>query len=93
MTTELSPELLLAQAGVLQRLAQIEAKLKESDPMLPLHCETIRKALLDNEELVHILPDDKIRILMAGMKKYTNIQLIAEASKTRGKSKITVDDL
>jgi len=89
----LSPELLLAKDAVLKRLDAIESSLKVADPLLPIHCQEVHKTLLGYEELIHILPDEKIRTLMAGMKKYQAIQLIAEASKTRGKGKVTADDL
>jgi hypothetical protein len=93
MATELSPELEFAKLAVLGKLDEVEAALTNNDPLLKLHCSSIHKALLEHEELVHILPDDKIRLLMAGMKKYQNIQLVAEASKTRAKAKVTADDL
>lgn len=93
MTTELSPALLFAQTEVLGKIDKIAATLTTNDPMLPLHCAAIHKALLENEELVHILPDDKIKVFMAGMMKYKNIKLIEEASKTRSKGKVTADDL
>ncbi len=90
---DLSPELLLAQQNVLTRIDKIAETLKTMDPMLPVHCENIQKALLENEELVHILPDDKVASFVAGMQKYKNIVLVAESSKKRAKGKITAEDL
>jgi len=89
----LTPELQLAQHTVLEKLEKIEAGLKTHDPMIEHHCKTIRAVMLDFEELVHILPDERIRVLMVGMKHWTNIQLVKEVSKTRGKGKVTADDL
>ena len=91
--TPLTPELVLARDTVLKRLDQIEESLKTADPLLPIHCQEVHKTLVGFEELVHILPDEKIRLLMQGMKKYQAIQLIKEASKTRSKGKVTADDL
>lgn len=85
-----------AKLDVLARLDLIEAKLKDQDPELPMHLQSIHRALLENEELVHILPDEKIRTYMAGMQKYKQLQLVAEASKSRSsggkRGKQTEDD-
>ena len=75
----------LAKMDVLGRLDEIEAKLIQQDPMLGIHLATIHKQLLTYEELVHILPDEKIRVYMAGMQKYKQLQLVTEATKSRGK--------
>jgi hypothetical protein len=77
-----------AQMDVLDRLAAVESKLKEVDPQLGDHMKAIHKSLLAHEELVHILPDDRIAVLMAGMQKYKNIQLVEATAKkpsARGK--------
>jgi len=73
----------LAELDVLDRLAQIESKLTAVDPALGTHMTEIHKTLLANEELIHILPADRIHVLMAGMKKYKEIQLVEVASKAR----------
>jgi hypothetical protein len=91
--TALPPELQFAKLGVQEKLAAIGAALKNNDPLLEMHCQHVRKALMENEELVHILQRDEIKVLMAGMKRYMQIKLIEEASKTRKKSKVTADDL
>lgn len=83
----------LAKLDVLGRLDEIEAKLLQQDPQLGVHLQSIHKQLLTYEELVHILPDEKIRIYMAGMQKYKQLQLVTEATKTRSKKgKESVDD-
>ncbi len=82
----------LAKLDVLGRIDAIEATLKQQDPNMPIHLASIRKTLLQYEELVHILPDEKIGILMQGMAKYKNIKLVEEAAKTRTKKKQDVDD-
>ncbi len=96
-TTANSDALDFAKLTVLERLSQIEAKLKEQDPALPQHMTEIHKTLLAHEELVHVLTDSQIHTLMAGMQKYKSIQLVEAAVKkpaasgTRGK-KVSVDD-
>lgn len=93
MTDSLAPELLQAQAQVYSKLEQITKALTSSDPMLGMHCDSILRCLRENEELIHILPDDRIAVLMGGMMKYKNVKLIEEASKTRSKGKVSADDL
>jgi hypothetical protein len=90
--TPLSPEMEHSLLNVLGRIDRIEEMMLKADPMLELHCAAIQKALLEQEELVHMLPDDKARMYMAGMKKYKNIKLVEEASSKR-KGKITGDML
>lgn len=83
-----------AKLDVMDRLAQIEANLKQADPQLPQHMTAIHKTLLQHEELVHILPDDRIHVLMEGMQKYKQLQIVEAAVKkpsSRGK-KISEDD-
>ena len=72
-----------AKLDVFGRLDAIEANLLKQDPMLGVHMQEIHKCLLQNEELVHILPDEKIHIYMAGMQKYKQLQLVAESTKKR----------
>lgn len=92
--TDLSPELRLAQSKVLERLGKVEEALKGNDPLISIHCESIHAALREHEELVHLLSDEQIGKLMAGMQKYKAIQLVKEASSTKGRGKkVTADDL
>lgn len=92
-TTELSPQLLQAQSVVLAKLEDIKTALLSSDSMIGHHCEQIHRLLAEQEELVHILSPEQIRTFMMGMKKYKNIQLVAEATKKPGRGKVTADDL
>jgi hypothetical protein len=77
-----------ARLTVLEKLSLVEEKLKEADPMLGHHMTEIHKTLLANEELVHILPADRIHILMAGMQKYKQIQLVEAAAKKPSSKKV-----
>jgi len=80
---------------VLDRLSKVETMLTTSDPMLPVHMKHIHSNLQKYEELVHILIDDQIHTLMAGMSRFRGISLAKEAvSKKRVSLKnTTVDDL
>lgn len=93
MSTDYSAELEAARKTALEKLDKIEACLLTADPLLSIHCASIHKQLLEQDELIHILPFDKIKVLLAGMKTYKNIKLVAEAAKTRKKGKVTADDL
>jgi hypothetical protein len=82
-----------AKLNILDRLAQVESKLKENDPLLGQHMTSIHKELLAHEELVHILKPEQIGILMAGMQKYKQLQIVEAVSKSKGKRvKETEDD-
>lgn len=83
-----------AKLSVLERLSLVEERLKEADPMLGQHMTEIHKTLLANEELVHILTDQQIHVLMAGMQKYKSIQLVEAAAKKPAKrgGKVDIDD-
>lgn len=78
------------------RIEQISAKLLENDPMLPIHLASIHKALIANEELVHLLSDEQVKQLIAGQKKHVNVQLVKEITTTKRAStkvpKATADD-
>lgn len=72
-----------ARLQVLGRLAEIEAKLLQKDPLLPVHLSAIHQTLIANEELVHLLSDADIKILVAGQKAHVGIQLGTEAIKKK----------
>ena len=85
-----------ARLDVLERLNRLEETLKTADPQLPVHLQQIHKTLLTYEELVHLLKDDEIKILMDAMQKYRKVELVKEASTSKGKKalgKTTVDDI
>ena len=94
MSEGLSKELSFIQAEVLEKIEKISTALVTNDPMIEIHCSSVHKALLQHEELVHLLPDSEIAKLMAGMKKWKNLKLVAEVANTRTRSKkVTADDL
>lgn len=84
----------MGELDVMDRLGKIEAGLIERDPQIPLHCAQILKVLHTYEELVHLMDDEKIRVLMAGMLTYRRVELVKEAAKTKSKGRgTTVDDI
>lgn len=77
------------------RIKQLEDTLAKSDPMFRTHLVAIHKQTREQEELVHLLSDDQLRIIFASLQKYTGVQLTKEivTKKTRSKTKPTADDL
>ena len=81
------------------RLQQIEQGLLTQDPQLPIHLASIHSALIQYEELVHLLSDAEIKTLIAGQKKHVGTQLVAETIKASKATiskripKTSVDDL
>jgi hypothetical protein len=67
--------------GLLERIAHIEENLLKQDPLLPVHLANIHSSLIQYEELIHVLSDAEIKALVAGQKKHTAIQLVAESVK------------
>jgi len=80
------------------RLKLMAEKLLEQDPLLPVHLSAIHGALIEHEELVHLLSDDDIKTLVAGQTKHIGVQLTKEitssskASVSRRIPKATADD-
>lgn len=81
------------------RIAQIEASLLLADPLLPVHLSAIHSALIQYEELVHLLSDGEIKTLIAGQSKHVGVMLTKEitgsskASVSKRVPKTSVDDL
>lgn len=69
------------------RIQQLGEKLLQQDPMLPVHLGAIHSALIQYEELVHLLSDDDIQKLIAGQVKHTGVSVVKEIT---GKSKTTI---
>lgn len=92
-TAELSPELEHAKLVALRKADEIADALTKNDPLLPMHCKNMLDELRQHEELVHILPDEKIKFLLSGMQKYMAIELAKEAAGKKTRGKVTVDDI
>jgi hypothetical protein len=86
----------MAKLDVLERLDRLEETLKSTDPQIPVHLGAIHKTLGQYEELVHLLPDDRIKVLMDAMQKYRKVELVKEAATGKNKralGKTTLDDI
>jgi hypothetical protein len=69
------------------RIALMAEKLLQIDPMLPVHLSAIHGALIQYEELVHLLSDEEIANIIAGQSKHVGVMLTTEVTKA---SKATV---
>lgn len=82
---------------VASRIEQIASMLQTQDPQLPTHLAAIHSALIQYEELVHLLSDEQITQLIAGQTKHVSVQLsnetIAKPSARMRIPKTSVDDL
>lgn len=79
MTTEIE----FIKLDVQGRIQLLGEKLLEQDPQLPTHLAAIHGALIQYEELVHLLSDDEIKTLIAGQKKHTGTTLTNEIIKAK----------
>ena len=95
----MSADIEFIKLDVQGRIQQIEQGLLTQDPQLPTHLSAIHSALIQYEELVHLLSDAEIKTLIAGQKKHTGTQLVSETIKSSKASiskripKTSVDDL
>lgn len=64
------------------RIASIESSLLQADPMLPTHLAAIHSALIQYEELVHLLDDAEIKTLIAGTARHAQVELMSEVTKS-----------
>jgi hypothetical protein len=94
-----SQDIEFIKLDVIGRIQQIGDKLKEQDPLLPVHLSAIHSTLIQYEELVHLLSDEQIATLVAGQIKHTGTTLVKEvsggskASVSKRIPKTSVDDL
>lgn len=81
------------------RIQQIAENMLQADPMLPVHLSAIHGALIQYEELVHLLDDADIAKLVAGQIKHVGVSLHNETTKSSRAAvskripKTSVDDL
>ena len=76
-------ELEFMKLDVQGRLGLMRERLLQQDPMLPVHLAAIHGALIQYEELVHLLSDEDIKTLVAGQSKHVGVKLTEEILKTK----------
>jgi len=83
MNTTHETDIEFHKLDVLGRIQQIEEGLLTRDPMMPTHLAAVHKTLIQYEELVHMLPDEAVKSLIAGQKKHVNVMLVKEIASKR----------
>lgn len=77
-------------------LAALQAALDNKDPMMAAHLQNSHSLIQSYPEAVHLLTDDKIKLLIGAAQQHTKTEIIAKAAAGKGaatKRKIGVDDL
>lgn len=77
-------------------MGNLEASLLKADPEMPNHLRESHRLLITYPETVHLLDDDEINKLIQAQEIWVKEKIVTEAAKgkgSRGKSKISVDDL
>lgn len=81
-----------------ERILQLEAAFVAKDPMIKNHLGEIHKAMIQHEEIVHLLKEDQIEKIFLAQQRLTSTTLTAEV-KPKSKStaakaaKLGMDDL
>lgn len=86
--------------AILQTLAlhmgNLQTSLLAKDPQMPNHLRESHRLLITYPESVHLLDDDEIHALISAAEEYTKVRIVQEAAKgkgSKGKSKVSADDL
>lgn len=87
-------------ADVLDKLkihmGNLEKALLEKDPEMPNHLRESHRLLVSYPETVHLLDDTEVRALIDAQQQWTKERIVKDVATgkgSRGKSKITADDL
>jgi len=95
---KVSPTPLPQASIVIDKIAELQVSLQSGAPNYESLLHTIHQALFKDEELTHLLTEEQVSTICAGLAKKKQIIIAASAAKTKtssGKSlkDITLDDL
>ena len=79
-----------------EKVAALQAALLEAHPQIPQLLRTIHSQLAKDPELVTLLSEAEIAVVVTGLKKQTQTELVtslAKPSTTKALKKLTVLDL
>lgn len=77
-----------------QQIEELKEKLQQSVPGYESLLHTIHRALAASPDTVHLLTDEQIGVICAGLKKRTNVVVFEETvKKVSKKGKIELTDL
>lgn len=94
--TRIEPKPLQAFDLISSRIAELQQSLQSSSPGYENYLNIIGAALKKDEDCVHLLSEEQVGIICAGLAKKTNIVINEEViKKARSKpaSKLSLDDL
>ena len=97
MTTEQSsriPEEIFLKLQ--QHLGNIEDALLAKDPEMPNHLRESHRLLISYPETVHLLDDEEVHKLIEAQEQWVKEKIVKDVATgkgSRGKSKVSVDDL
>lgn len=80
-------------ASYIQQLDNLQLQLQQGLPEYESTLREIHAKLAQDPTAVHLLPPDKVAILVAGLKKKTGTFLQEAAASKRTKSKPSLDEL
>lgn len=77
-----------------EKVAKLEEQLLASHPQMPLLLREIHGILRDDPENVTLLTEEEIGIIVSGLKKHTQTEIIAKVTTSKKSvKKTTLDDL
>lgn len=80
-----------------QRISDLQSALSSASPGYENHLIIIHKALQKDEECVHLLTEEQIGVIVAGLSKKKNIvineAIVKKTRSSKSASKLTVEDL
>jgi hypothetical protein len=94
----ITPTPLSQSAQILDKIAELQISLQKGAPNYEGLLHTIHVALMKDEELTHLLTEEQVGIICAGLAKKKNIIIAATAAKgklSNGKKlkDVTLEDL
>lgn len=80
-----------------EKISLLEDALKSANPSMPTLLREIHNFLKAQPDIVTVLADEDINVIVTGLKRQTQIELVVNTKKSASKSKrvaaIDVDDL
>lgn len=82
-----------------EKVADLESKLLSAHPSMPVLLREIHNQLMKDPELVTVLDEKSIGIIVSGLKKQTQTEILVTSVKNAGKAEkdklknLTLDDL
>lgn len=96
-TAKILPTAFTAFDLISNRISELQTALSSASPGYENHLIIIHKALQKDEECVHLLTEEQIGVIVAGLSKKKNIvineAIVKKTRSSKSASKLTVEDL